>query len=232
MSCIDELQLESDQEEEGVTDFTNQRYDNTVRISNGFNIEQLTEGFIFNPEEVDPVKDSESGGYYSTRDPDDLVHLLEGRVLLEEEDAEDQESGIFEMMKKNGMEDITEAGDGGVLKRTVKAGIQSLPAVPERAVVKIHYSLYLEHQDEPFDSTLLRGKPEKHKIGYGGLLLVRFYISYGRSVFESSCARKIRIAKMISPKDYPYLILLTHEYKLLNFTLCLLLRVSSWASAP
>ena len=46
-------QLESDQEEEEVVDFTHQRYDNTVRISNGFNIEQLTEGFIFQPEEFD-----------------------------------------------------------------------------------------------------------------------------------------------------------------------------------
>ena len=93
MSCIDELQLESDQEEEeGVVDFTNQRYDNTVRISNGFNIEQLKDGFIFNPEELNPAKDSESGGYYSysNKDPNDLVHLLE-----EEEDVDDQESGVL-----------------------------------------------------------------------------------------------------------------------------------------
>ena len=58
----------------------------------------------------------------------------------------------------------------------MRVGIQSLPAVPERAVVKIHYSLYLEHQDEPFDSTLIRGKAEKHKIGVGQLLEVRLYI--------------------------------------------------------
>ena len=184
MSCIDELQLESDQEEEeGVVDFTNQRYDNTVRISNGFNIEQLKDGFIFNPEELNPAKDSESGGYYSysNKDPDDLVHLLEGTGLLdEEEDVEDQESGVFEMMKKDDMEDITDAGDGGVLKRTVKVGIQSQPVVPERAVVKIHYSLYLEHQDEPFDSTLLRGNAEKHNIGNGSLMQVRFNISWAR----------------------------------------------------
>ena len=163
-------QLESDQEEEDVVDFTKQHYDNTVRISNGLNIEQLKEGFIFQPEELDPAKNEPDVGCYSPTDPDDLVNLLEGRGLLEDDD--DQELEVFEKMKK-GMEDITPAGDGGVLKRTVRVGIQSLPAVPERAVVKIHYSLYLEHQDEPFDSTLLRGKPEKHKIGEGYLLSVR-----------------------------------------------------------
>ena len=157
---------ESDQEE-GVVDYTNQRYDNTVRISNGFNIEQLTEGVIFNPEELKPANNDEAVRSY---DPSDLVHLLERRGLMEEDENQNK-AWDFDELKKD-LVDITPGGDGGVLKGTVKAGVQS-QQVPQRAVVTIHYSLYLEGQDEPFDSTLLRGKAEKHKIGVGELLEVK-----------------------------------------------------------
>ena len=189
MNFIGELQPESDHEDEGVVDFTNQRYDDTVRISNGFKIEQLKDGVIFNPEELGPANSDSDRGFYSASatDPDDLVNLLEGKGLLEddEEDEGVEEAGVFKKIKKS-MADITPARDGGVLKRTKKAGIQSQPAVPERAVVTIHYSFYLEHQDEPFDSTLIRGKAEKHKIGVGQLLEVRLYIHLLRRAGNTS----------------------------------------------
>ena len=180
MSPIDnhelESELESDQEED-VVDCTKQHYDNIVRISNGFSLDQLKKGVMFNPAELDPTNNNQ--------DPDDLVNLLEGVGLVDDdEDAEDQDD--FEM-KKKGMVDITDARDGGVLKRTMKAGIQSLPAVPEMAVVKIHYSLYLKGVDEPIDCTLLRGKAEKHSIGGGRLLPVSLvYCSWIRETFPIS----------------------------------------------
>ncbi len=34
----------------------------------------------------------------------------------------------------------------------------------------MHYSLYLEGQDEPYDSTILRNRAERHRLGQGGLL--------------------------------------------------------------
>lgn len=37
-------------------------------------------------------------------------------------------------------------------------------------MVTIHYSLYLEDQDEPYDSTILRGRPERFKLDDGRLL--------------------------------------------------------------
>ena len=164
MNPIDDHELESDQEED-VVDCTNPNYNNIVRISNGFKLDQLKDGVIFQPAELHPANNNQ--------DPDDLVNLLEGVGLIDEdENAEEQED--FERKKKN-MVDITDAKDGGVLKRTLKAGIQSLPAVPERAVVKIHYSLYLKGLEDPIDCTLLRGKAEKHSIGGGRLLTVSFY---------------------------------------------------------
>ena len=66
------------------------------------------------------------------------------------------------------------------MKRVVKEGLLSQGTVPERAVVKIHFSLFLEGQDEPYDSTRLRGKAEKHRIGHNNLLegLAHNYFKY------------------------------------------------------
>ena len=51
--------------------------------------------------------------------------------------------------------------DGGVLKRPLSEATSPSPeVVPANATVSAHYSLYLEHQDEPFDSTVLRGEAE------------------------------------------------------------------------
>ena len=187
MNSISREDSESDQEE-GVVDYTNQRYDHTARISNGFKIDQLTEGIIFKPQELDPANNDQDVRYYSTRDPNDLVNMLEGRGLLEE-DEDQNRAGVFEEMKKD-MVDITPARDGGVLKRTLKQGVQSQPAVPEKAVVTIHYTFSLEGQDEPIDSSLLRGKAEKHKIGDGHLLEVGY-----KSRFQSILLFKFRVSR-------------------------------------
>ena len=48
MNPIDDHELESDQEED-VVDCTNPNYDNIVRISNGFKLDQLKDGVIFQP---------------------------------------------------------------------------------------------------------------------------------------------------------------------------------------
>ena len=49
-------------------------------------------------------------------------------------------------------------------------GIESAGAVPDHATVTIHYSLFLEGLDEPFDSTVLRGQAERYKLDDGRLL--------------------------------------------------------------
>ena len=51
-----------------------------------------------------------------------------------------------------------------------RPGIQSLGQVPDHATVTIHYSLYLEYQDEPYDSSVLRGRAERYKLDDGRLL--------------------------------------------------------------
>ena len=56
------------------------------------------------------------------------------------------------------------SGDGGVKKRLIAAGLEADGHVPENGSVTIHYSLSIEGQDEPFDSTYLRGKCERHRL--------------------------------------------------------------------
>ena len=164
----DREELDSDQED-GVVDYTNQRYDEKVRISAGFNVEDLTKGFVFSPEVEKPVNNDENIRHYGAEDINELVSLMEGNMRTDENGNDPLRAEDFDELKKR-MEDITPARDGGVMKRVVKEGLLSQGTVPERAVVKIHFSLFLEGQDEPYDSTRLRGKAEKHRIGHNNLL--------------------------------------------------------------
>ena len=75
----------------------------------------------------------------------------------------------FDEMKMT-MTDISPEKTGDVWKRTLKGGLQSKGVVLSRSVVRVHYSLSLEDHEEPFYSTLLKDKAERHRIGDGSLL--------------------------------------------------------------
>ena len=55
-------------------------------------------------------------------------------------------------------------------KRTLKPGLECDGVVPDRSSVIIHFSCLLEYQDDPYDSTYLRSRPERHRLGSGQLL--------------------------------------------------------------
>ncbi|XP_065831205.1 inactive peptidyl-prolyl cis-trans isomerase FKBP6-like [Oscarella lobularis] len=57
---------------------------------------------------------------------------------------------------------------GGVKKKVLREGVGSI--VPQGATVRVHYNGYLENDAEPFDSTRLRGPPQRMKLG-GGMIL-------------------------------------------------------------
>ncbi len=58
-----------------------------------------------------------------------------------------------------------------IRKRIIKPGLECEGCPPERAAVIINYTCSIEDQDEPYDSTYLRGRPERHRIGDGKLLI-------------------------------------------------------------
>ena len=56
-----------------------------------------------------------------------------------------------------------------MLVQEVKAGVGD--TIPDGASVAFHYNGFLEHNDEPFDSTALRGRPERRLLDNGEILL-------------------------------------------------------------
>ena len=141
----------------------------TIRITDGINLQDLhTDGIVFSPEQIDDSKKYEM----SSRDYFDN-HSAELESIISEADRrhnqiEDYDYlNDFETVRKS-MFDIS--GNGSVMKRVLKDGLQTTGSVPDDGVVKIHYSMHLEGQDEPYDSSTLRGKAEKYKIGDGQLI--------------------------------------------------------------
>ncbi len=54
--------------------------------------------------------------------------------------------------------------NGNVLKKVLTQGVGEV--VPEGATVRVHYNGYMEYSDEPYDSSRLRGKVQKFRLGH------------------------------------------------------------------
>lgn len=85
-------------------------------------------------------------------------------TLLEDEDTYD-ESQPFELIGKK-MQDIIP--DGKVKKRILREGNGLV--IPDLSMVTVNYNSYLEHNDEPFDSTYIRKKPFVFRLNSGETL--------------------------------------------------------------
>ena len=162
--------------EEDVVDYTAEPYDedpnHQIRISNGINLRDLREdGIVFDPEIPDEQwqKEEQQQEYFQGH-AEELQRIMEEKLTLEEgEGGQEADLSGFEALKRK-MEDVTEARDGGVRKKVLREGYQTEGEVPPGATVTVHYSQSLEGQDEPFDSTVLRGKPEKYKLDEGKVI--------------------------------------------------------------
>ena len=165
-------------DDEDVVDFTkslreNEEFLRSVRISNGIRLSELNnEGIVFTPEieEINNENNSYARSYFANHS-EELEKLLSNSLIIGDNDSEsvnyEDFLNDFDSLKML-MTDIT--GNGGVMKRVTKVGLQTAGDVPANGVIKIHYSMHLEGQDEPYDSSILRGRPEKYKIGEGQLI--------------------------------------------------------------
>lgn len=75
-------------------------------------------------------------------------------------------------------------------------GLVSTGSVPAGALVTVHYCFFLELQDDPFDSTRLRGRPARFRLDTGSVL-------EGLEVAVKSMNKKEKAEFLISP-DYAY----------------------------
>jgi len=159
-----------------VKDFTEELSEDvenaTIRLasgSKGFSIRELAaeDGIIFEPEiDEERLIHEEMSRNYFGNDAEEIEKLLaERRTNIVDDDDDDLPD--FDQLRAR-MSPITD--DNGVMKKVIHTGLQSFGSVPPGATVTIHYSIHLESQDEPFDSSILRGKPERYKLGDGRLI--------------------------------------------------------------
>ena len=88
----------------------------------------------------------------------ELEEILSNNPMLDEGSDEDESS-----FEKIGQKMTNVTPDGGVKKRIIKGGVEMDGSIPEKGSITIHYSMRLEYQDEPFDSSYFRGRAERYR---------------------------------------------------------------------
>lgn len=147
--------------------------DNGNGLFDQFSLKELMsrEGIQFEMGEDDPELDN--GFNYNQ-----VVHLRGDELLAEinmyeflegtndlENDASISLGLHFEKVKSK-LDNLSD--DGCIKKKVMHEGTG--PVVPEKALVIIKYSGYFEGQDEPYDSTHVRGTTERYTLGGSELL--------------------------------------------------------------
>lgn len=135
----------------------------TVPLTQGIDINDLIRGdgsmFETDLNDMAAFEDEEESQYFDSEDVFQQLNYEANDFGDDSGSDRDDDLTPFQRLAR-GMEDLT--GDGGVLKQILRKG--KGPVVPEGATVRYHYNGYLEFNDEPFDSSRLRNKPEIHKL--------------------------------------------------------------------
>ena len=148
------------------------------------------QGVLIEPENVDNDLEEEGVNRFSGMNAEDADEYIKSHVEIEVTD-EDPDLSLFQK-KALTMTNVTK--NGMVKKRILKHGLECDGLVPERAAVTIHYSCCVEDFDEPYDSTYMRGRPEKHRIGSGHLLP-------GLEIAISSMKKEEKSEFLIDPQE-------------------------------
>jgi len=171
METIDPILKDDD-----VEDFTIEAYseenDHKIRISNGINMRELQDGIVIQPEVPDEKHfEEQTRNYYLQEEMEKLLLFRREQEDVESDLEENLSENLteFEVLKRK-MKDVTQRKDGGVMKKVLREGFQTEGVVPDGATVTVHYSQALEGQDEPFDSSVLRGRPERYKLDEGRII--------------------------------------------------------------
>lgn len=159
-------------DESTVVDYTNQadsdNENSHIRLRTAINVSKLLErdGVFLDPEiDTEALDEEEKGRSYFLGADENIEDLLNTMYQDDSDDGDD--SSPFER-KAAKMTNLLP--DGGVKKKLLSAGLECDGSVPDKATVTIQYSLSLESQDEPFDSTYVRGRSERYKVDEGALL--------------------------------------------------------------
>lgn len=143
-----------------ILDFTAQEEEELgVRLSKGIELNSLKAGeaFILEPNiEKDFMDrgDAERKDTYYSRSSDNVDNLRTS--IIRDFDITEEWSDLKEKM-------TALTADGGVLKWTKRNGKNDIK-LPNKASITCYYEMLVEGQDEPFDSSIIRGRPERFKL--------------------------------------------------------------------
>ncbi|KAK6192466.1 hypothetical protein SNE40_003928 [Patella caerulea] len=163
----------------------------TVTLTNGIDLNDLrnpnTNGVEFEVQDESKDKEEDTDVYQVFNQDDVFKNMYQDDYSLDEEEMD-----TFERIKLK-MSDIS-SGDGGVMKRILNPGSGNV--VTPESLVRVHYNLYLEGSDEPFDSTRLRGEVFKFRLGQGMVIT-------GLEIAVSSMKKGEKSQYIFTP-DYGY----------------------------
>lgn len=120
------------------------------------------------PDETDWNIPAEDNTYFKATEAD-IDEMLK-KSHLGDDSSDDDDNDDRSLFERKARKMTNVIPDGGVKKRILTPGLESDGLVPDKGTVTLHYSLCLEDQDEPFDSTYLRGRPERYRMDDGQLL--------------------------------------------------------------
>jgi len=166
-----------------VLDFTEEveERDLGVRLKNGLDLKDLKAGesFIFEPniekEFIEREQEERTETYYSKFSSN--IDNLRQSANTDFDITED-----WSVLKER-MVPLT--ADSGVLKWTKRKG-KNDRKLPEKACVTCYYEMSIEGQDEPFDSSIIRGRPERFKLDCRQMILGIEYLLKSMRVGEIS----------------------------------------------
>jgi len=81
--------------------------------------------------------------------------------------AENEDDEDLTPFEKRAKRMTPQEGINGLRKRILRRGLSTFGAPPPKATVTVHYTMFFENQDEPFDSSELRGRAERYKLDDG-----------------------------------------------------------------
>ncbi|RWS00394.1 inactive peptidyl-prolyl cis-trans isomerase FKBP6-like protein [Dinothrombium tinctorium] len=159
------------------------------RLKQAIKFEQLEDGVEFETEQnEEEYEDFDENPLWWSND--ELKEFLK-REANDESIAENERSIAFDELSEK-MQSLTE--DGGVRKRVIRNGIGN--TINESNSVSYHYEAYLEGEIEPFDSTILRGRPFLHRLNYDFI--------YRGLVVALKSMKQFELSQFLIKSEYAY----------------------------
>nr|CAD7452767.1 unnamed protein product [Timema tahoe] len=184
MDIIDDDIYISDSEEERIPE---------TRLKTGINLRELVQmdqPIVFQVQDtiLEDTFDKEQADFYQN---ENLLKNIKLECHGGNDDNDDDEGSSISPFQKMAlkMHNLTE--DGSVKKKILRAG--EGPQIPEGASVTVHYNAYLEFNEEPYDSTYMRGKPETFRLN-------AYQLIQGLEIGIATMKKKEKSQFLISPE--------------------------------